>query len=282
MPSLFELNEKILRARIEAVSYPTAQDYYQLTSADGYALLGAAKFLLGLDYQKEYDTVFNGDVYGLRDSYAIQGEKFDKSTEYIYTCWVVSIFAELIDIEKLQNIKKRVGLFSIYTRGISADAVSYTSPDCNYIVPNVQAMAVGLHFEGYKCLKWLQKNIYEGNWRYGFRDQDHFINTSEDIPHLGFICMALRENDSAKVVVQTAEATMNKAYKLNKRSSRISNLDAVFSLATSNKEMKKIALSEAYKIVCDEKENFRAKCWSAYALSKALTDGIKDKKATLQ
>jgi len=282
MPNLSKLNEKSLKARVQAIYFPTVQDYYQLTSADGYALLGAAKFLLGLEYQKEEEIVFNGDVLGLRDSYAIQGEKFDRDTEYIYTCWVSSIFAELIDKKKLQEIKQKVGCFSIYSRGISTNAISYTLPDCNYIVPNVQAMAVGLHYAGFKCLKWLEKNIYEDNWRYGFKNENHFINRTEDIPHLGFICMALNGKEAAKKVIQTAEVTMNKMYESNVCKSQIGNLDAVFSLATSNEKLKKIALMKTHKVLCDEGENFRARCWAAYALAKAFTDGFYDKNCILQ
>lgn len=282
MPTEYKFDRQILRDKICSIKFPTVQDYYQITSADGYALLGAAKSLLNIDFQNEYKIVFNGEVYGLRDSYGIQGEQFDENTEYIYTCWVASIFAELVDVEKLQDIKERVSRFPIYARGIAMNAVSYTLPDCNYIVPNVQAMAVRLHYDGRKCLKWLHKNIYDSNWRYGFRGEDHFINRSEDIPHLGFICIALRSNESAKTVVQTAEATMNKAYKSSERSSKISNLDAVFSLATRNEKLRKNALSEAYKVLCNEDENFRARCWAAYALAKAYSDGFFDKKAILQ
>ena len=263
--------------RISEIGFPEKQDYYQVTSVDGYALLGAAKALLGMDCLAEAGIVFNGEAIGLRDSYAIQGQHFDGYTEYLYSCWVASIFAELYDRKYLQQIKDIVGKFTLYTDGIAYNAISYTYPDCNYIVPNVQAMAYDLHYAGYRCLKWLEKNIHEGNWRYGFRQENHFIERKEDIPHLGFICLALRNKPLAKRVIDTAEATMNKLYESGNDKSRISNLHPVFALATSKQSLKIKALGKTVDILCNESENFRARCWAAYSLAKSVTEGYDEK-----
>lgn len=259
-----------LKILVQSVEHPTKDDdhsYYSLTSVDGYALLGAAKYLLGLDYSKEKNYVFNGDVFGLRAAYQIKHETFPPNTTYLYSSWVVNFFAKCLGKDYEKKVVSSINTLPVFSDTFANGAVSYCSPKCNYIVPNVQAMAVNLHEKGAKCLRYLQDTEVSGNWRYARLKEKTFLPVMEDIPHLAFMIVALDSVEEAADMVSRMRLNLDRMYSNNVNRGRINNTDALFSMATKDGSLKKRALKNAQLTLADDKENFRARCWCAYALA---------------
>jgi len=261
------------------ISYPQSDDYYEKSSADGYAFLGAAKELLDLDSRQEEKEVWNGKPYGLRKPYTIKGTVFSADTQYLYTGWSCALFGVLLDRKdnqgRVNRIKDSLSSLPVFEDGYAKQAISYCSPKCQYIVPNVQAMAVQLGVNKENSLNWLFRRFRKGNWKYHLRGTNKY-HPQEDGFHLAMMWFALRGLDLDKKYDVMREGLQSNLVSMiaNNYPKHHINWQHGF-LALSCEQVTPLrdkCIKLAFETVQDKNSNFRAKCLNAFALAVLFVD----------
>ena len=262
-----------LREVIDGVVMPTkGAPYYSYTSVDGYAWLGTAKAILGMTYKKEMEVVCEGGSLGLRAPTKILHKSLSTDATYVYSCWPVWEFAQAAQSDELkQRVGAELSLISLYEgSGIEAGAIEYVSEGCDYLVPNVQALAaLMLPQHRTSLLKWLEQNQNAaGNWHYGIISEQK-KERKEDVFHLAFIAYALRQ-------LRACESTLNKVLGCIYRETRTTIpggtigwgppmvLRAVCGLQD---ELEQRAVTASGRLLLDKDANFRARAYAAWALA---------------
>ncbi len=152
---------------IESIKLPKTNDYYEKSSADGYALLGYA--LKKINSNRDLlDEVVNRN-FSLNSNYNIRNIKVSKDNQYIYTIWLCLEYILLLDQDQIaNNLYQRVLDIGIYSNGMARYCVEETY----YIVPNVTSAMALIHCqfnnfeESKKLINVLRETQYKNNWCY--------------------------------------------------------------------------------------------------------------------
>jgi len=183
------------------LTYPNASvnNYYEYSSADGFAFAGAAlamrKSDLVFDLLKEVDK----RNWKLNAAIGINKIPVSISNDYVYTLWTCAEFFYILkDKQRLREVANRIDNIGRYASPINL--VRYCSEEVNYVVPNVTSAAilvytmVGRHGKAKKLLDiFLQHQHYNGNWKYYVLNSTGPRHTVfEDCYHLSMILYHLR------------------------------------------------------------------------------------------
>lgn len=138
-----ELTLSHLKTMVGSVPYPYANKYFESDSADGFAFLGCARQVLGLD------TDYCREAIEKR-SFTLNARQRIKATNivapatnrYVYTLWPCVEFlharGEHETVGKLMDIVEDIG---VYGNGM----VRYCSHEIDYVVPNVTSACAMLY-----------------------------------------------------------------------------------------------------------------------------------------
>ena len=270
---------------IKQVQLPSTNNYYELTSADGYSWLAYAlskinetdKARLCINKVHELNYRLNADRVIARTK-----TKVFKKTDYTYTLsFCIDLFKELLDEETLEILYNKFIDIGYYTNGM----YRYCDTEIYYGTPNVTAGAayvfalMGDLENVKKCLSYLKNNqLKNGNWNYLFiNEKENKITNSaieEDTCHLAMIVFYLR------MIEKITKINTKEIYKLSiKRLEEINKNQ--FDLGTIGWGIPMLYLAlkgtgsyltnKVYKEVINNSinhSNFRVRSLSAYSLIK--------------
>lgn len=155
---------------VSEICYPEKNEYFESTSADGYAFLGYARSTLGLNatYCREAIRERN---YTLNAEQRIKatGITVPKTNMYVYTIWPCVEFLQLSEehdiIKDLIHIVDEIGTYK-------NSMVRYCSHEIGYVVPNVTSAAALLYAmagqsdRSAALIDVLRSRQAQGNWYY--------------------------------------------------------------------------------------------------------------------
>lgn len=258
---------------INGIKLPDTDNYYEKTSADGFAFLGAAKANLGIEYQNYLKEIadrnycLNAAWYG------------DKHTQYTYTLWTcIEFLRRAEDLSTLEEMYKRIDQIGSYPDGY----MKYCSIEIKYRVPNMTSIAALVSaYRGdtksvKKYLKVLEKNQVNGNWKYCKLDETLIAGNEtvfEDAHHLALMIYQLRKLESEfgiktkHIYLPAIDAIQNKNYAGNGKG-KIGWAYPTIYLAVSgvNKELEEEYLKLTLKESINH-SNFRTRAIAAFCLS---------------
>jgi len=211
------ITKKMLIEKVKRMQYPVeqGQQYFEYSSADGFAFLGAAKAMLGLDYGYELQAMQERN-YGLNDKSFVGAVEVSKDNQYVYTIWVCLEFlhsawrmaqsAKQNDLcielnEKIEMLAARVQAIGIYD---DVGMQRYCTEEVNLIVPNVTSAAaliyvwLGWEDQARELITILGKHQKpSGNWEYLARDKQGAwkITREEDCYHVAMMVYHLSQLD---------------------------------------------------------------------------------------
>lgn len=209
------MNKSKLSKLVQNIAYPKidTEKYFEWHSADGFAFLGAAKAILGLDFQQELVEMRTRN-YCLNYENYVGGKLINANSQYIYTLWACSEFLRAaIDAEKyhkrihLENELKRlfekvrqIGIYPTFRMH------RYCDQECNLIVPNATSAAslIAIFNNNIEYSALLLFGLYDNqqpnhNWDYiKITDEMETIQKikQEDCYHLAMIIYHLQEISS--------------------------------------------------------------------------------------
>jgi len=189
-------SQKHLKSLVSDIPYPYANEYFESTSADGFAFLGYAQQALGLDATYCRDAIRERN-YTLNAEQHIKatGITVPKSNMYVYTIWpcveFLNLRGEWNKIEELVHIIEEIGT---YKNGMSR----YCTHEIDYIVPNVTSACALLYAitdrkgKAASLVNLLRSRQINGNWRYGRATSGKQLGM-EDSYHLAMMIYHLRQ-----------------------------------------------------------------------------------------
>lgn len=273
-----------LRTIVSRIQDPRRNEYFEKTSVDGPAFLCAAEVLLSIDTTRQLD-VFTQSAIGLRAPYEIKGTKLGANATYLYSAWSMWLCSLACadmgglpeaDLIQRAKIKKALEPLNVYTSGYAKGAVAYSIPDCHYLVPNVQAMAVHMDINREGCLDWLNNNCVNGSWEYATLNNPKEPRKWEDPFHLAMMLYALKcsnlTDEKSKKTIQLLEDNLVIETKHRYPTHKINWHHGFLALACqSDKATMDKCVANAASVIKDHKSNFRAKALNAYALAVLVT-----------
>lgn len=185
---------------INGISFPKTNAYYENDSADGFAFLGAARQMVGLDSEEcRVELTKRNYTLNAERKIGATGASVHKNTQYVYTLWsCMELFSLLKDEERINFLCDTVDKIGRYENGM----VRYCTTEIRYVVPNVTSAAAlmfsikGEHDKATELIDVLEKNQCEnGNWRYEIIDEITNVHTPhkcEDSYHLAMMIYHLR------------------------------------------------------------------------------------------
>jgi len=210
------------------IAFPIEEinNYYEYTSADGFAFLGAALAKLGKDYSRCLKAVDERD-WTLKDSYKIINIKVTPNNRYVHTLWACAeFFYATKDETRLHKVATIVNNIGKYPSGM----MRYCKEETYYLVPNATSAAImiyvlaGRHVAAKKLLKtFLDQQAKNGNWHYHILDTDlnsKQIKNQEDCFHLAMIISHLRAASKLNPNLKTEYAVKKAMHFLNKKKPR--------------------------------------------------------------
>jgi hypothetical protein len=177
---------------IQNIQYPANNDMHEQTAADGYAYLGAAKALLGLDYFFEKDKILErlGTVVEDRIHYGTVVPAGDKRVYQTYACF---IFAKITRNLALKGeIIRILDSIGAYSNGM----MRYCQAEINLVVPNITALSstiynlCGREKDSFSLLNVLSDTIKDYGWDY-IDTRTNAVVRKEDAYHLALMLWAL-------------------------------------------------------------------------------------------
>jgi len=189
------IDKEQIQTLVESVKYPETNKYYENDSADGFAFLGAAKALLGLDPQQEILEIIHRN-YSLNSPLKIRKIKMTAHNLYVYTFWTcMELFRQFPEHDRTRAfIMSQVERIGTYENGM----MRYCLEEAHYLVPNVTSAAalmkviVEKYDDAIDLLFLMRKRQRDGNWKY-YEMQKNIITKREDSYHLAMIMYHLRE-----------------------------------------------------------------------------------------
>jgi len=197
---LFRDKEKLtlphLMAMVGAVPYPCANRYFEADSADGFAFLGCARQVLGMD------TGYCREAIGKR-AFTLNAEQRIRATNivvpatnrYVYTIWPCVEFLHAMGehetVGELMDVVEGIGT---YENGM----VRYCSHEIDYVVPNVTSACAMLYAISGRAdraaplVDILRSRQIDGNWRYEIYSTGMPCGM-EDSYHLAMMIYHLRQ-----------------------------------------------------------------------------------------
>ena len=175
---------------------PLDDYYFEKSSADGYAFLGIARYMLNKDWSSCFNVV---NVKGPRlcANWINNGTQLNKNTVYAYTCWPIYEFYQLVGDNS--GMKKIIRVMDDEIGFYEPGVFRYCDMEIDYVVPNVSATAAltyarhGEKEQAKTLIENLRKEQAEnGNWFYTNK-RDRGVNPLEDTSHLSMMVIALRE-----------------------------------------------------------------------------------------
>ena len=209
--------EKDIERLIASVSLPNTNSYYENESADGFAFLGAAREIVGLNSEECYMEVIKRNyTLNAKRTIAPTGAIVDENTQYVYTLWsCIELFSLLKDEKKNNLLCKTVDEIGKYENGM----MRYCTTEIRYLVPNVTSAAAyiysinGEYDKAAELIEVLEKEqCRNGNWQYKILDKQTNKPSShkyEDSHHLAMMIYHLRE--VARLVNIKTDQIVNKA-----------------------------------------------------------------------
>jgi len=186
----------MIQELIQSVALPTTNVYFENDSADGFAFLGAAKALLGLNAELLCGMV-RDRKYRLNAARKVKKTKVKvpEDNVYVYTLWAsYELFAAVQSQEDLVKIRDMLKTIGFYPNGL----IKYCTTEIHYGVPNA-ASAAALLFAYYGDLDlvsdlvgWLRDAQKNGNWHYQNMKSGKVL-PPEDPYHVAMIAYQLRE-----------------------------------------------------------------------------------------
>lgn len=185
--------EVSIKSKVEGVKLPQTNVYYERDSIDGYAFLGWARQLMGMD-TSEVEEIMEEKAYGLNAKYTIRGTELPPDAIYAYSCYPTYEFYRAIGRrDRVDNIIYWLDKIGPYDNGM----MKYCNTETNYIVPNVTpltALVYLKHGQPEKCTELMKalsgQQEKDGNWRYNIKGT---LAGTEDSMHLAMMVCALRE-----------------------------------------------------------------------------------------
>ncbi len=168
---------------VRKIQPPMGDDYFEATSADGFAFMGMAYHNTGLD-SAEYDNEITERRYTLGAKNKCRNIKVSSRATYTYTHWVCYEFLRLTG-RQTAHIVENIKDIGRYPSGWHR----YCDEEINYVVPNITAMAALVYIEnnipgGEEMIDLLRRSQVKGNWYYL---KDGVRHTKEDNYHLGLM-----------------------------------------------------------------------------------------------
>jgi len=193
-----------LKENIKNITFPSGtNNYYENDSADGFAFLGAARLIVGLDADKCYEEIKKRNyTLNVDKIIARPNRKVFKDTQYVYTLWAcIEMLSRLEGQgETINFLIDRVNQIGQYENGM----MRYCTTEINYIVPNVSSAAALIYSinqevpKANRLLTILKENqLGYGNWEYKIRGKktQNFVSAGicEDSYHLAMMVYHLKE-----------------------------------------------------------------------------------------
>tara|TARA_X000001036_G_C20623924_1_gene784293 strand:+ start:14 stop:838 length:825 start_codon:yes stop_codon:yes gene_type:complete len=183
---------------IEKISFPTTDEYYERTSADGYAFLGYALNKLGLNWDACLNKMSDNN-FTLNADKRVRNVNVYKHTNYTYTLSFCLDFLNSINdqetFDKLFKIFKSIGFYK------NENLYRYCDTEIYYGVPNTTSAAAWIFaLSGdiencQKCLNFLSSTQKQnGNWNYYNISNNKLkkLATQEDSFHIAMMVTHLR------------------------------------------------------------------------------------------
>lgn len=264
-----------IREVIEEIKLPSkGAPYYSYTSVDGYAWLATAKAMLGLDYSAELKIIMKEEALGLRAPHTMLavGKRYTSNATYTYSCWPVWELAQVTQLDELiRFVETELSCISIYEGGgIEAGAIEYVSEGCDYLVPNIQALAaLMLPQHRTSLLEWLTQNQNDdGNWYYRIISTQE-KKSKEDVFHLAFITYALRQLEYRG---STLDKVLRYIYKETLTAIPAGSIGwgppmVLRAICGLQDELEQRAITASERLLQDKDANFRARAFAAWALA---------------
>ena len=265
-----------LATLVQGVQLPQTNVKHERNSADGYAFLGAARYLLGLETGELAQEVLNRR-FRLGGEQEINGVAMSADADYTYLLWACFEFFSLLGRKAvLSDIQSRITQIGCYPDGL----VRYSNEECHYVVPNVTACAAKVYdamgldnHTGVLLERFLPLQV-EGNWHY-YRDDGTDLGFGEEPAHLALIVFLLRglaKHDYGEALPKAVGFSVETLCKKNWRRIRMGTINwgpAFLLLAVVGLE-KKLA-KRAYQAVISNgvnAPNFRARALSLWTLAR--------------
>lgn len=156
-----------IRLLIENLKMPTDNKYFEKSSADGYAFLGAARAILNLPSKQFKKEVIDRNL-SLNAQHRINKRKLPQDTSYTYTLWTCHELARELGGALMARILKEVKEIGRYDTGWQR----YCSNEIFYTVPNVCSAAALIYHDNREMklakelIDFLVKEQIDGNWHY--------------------------------------------------------------------------------------------------------------------
>jgi len=178
---------------IQGVEFPQSNDYFEDSSADGYAFLGIARKNMGLPIG-DILIELKSRKWGLNREHKIRGTITPADTVFIYTMWpVFQFYLKSFLAGKLKKIIQYIDGIGIYPN----DMQRYGTTEIKLAVPNVSALSAhmlcvaGRIDDARIRIEALRREqTTQGNWQY-IQDGE-YTNTTEDSMHIAMIIIGLR------------------------------------------------------------------------------------------
>lgn len=270
-----------IKSQVRDVKLPATNVYYEKDSIDGYAFLGIARALMGLD-TSEVESIMNEKVYGLNAPYNIQGTPLPPDTIYAYSCYPCYEFYNLKNnktrtTDIIQWLTKRIGVYK------DVGMMRYCNHETGYLVPNVTPLTALMYLKhGGDDLRGKAKNLMltmakrqekNGNWRYYLNGEP---GRQEDSMHVGMILCGLR-GVKELMPMPELDSTISKAvaglYEMNRgmlQTGTVGWNPPFVAVATHGLRAYKDLYDRAYiktKKQTIHNSNFRVRAISAWALA---------------
>jgi len=284
------LDIQTLKKNIQEITFPTTNQYYENDSADGFAFLGAARLMVGLDADKCYSEMEKRN-YTLNANKIVTrpNERVYKNTQYVYTLWACIEMLSRLKEKEINFLIERVNQIGQYENGM----MRYCTTEIRYMVPNVTSAAAliysinGESQKASKLIQILEKNQdQDGNWQYEIRDKKtgKFINggRKEDSYHVAMMIYHLKEVarltglDTSFMVKKSLKCL----HKMNKKNLQLGSVGwgiPMLALATHDldSELHKKALNETLNKSIKH-PNFRTRSIAAFCLAKIWIENKND------
>jgi hypothetical protein len=269
------------KVAVEKIRFPKTNVKFELDSADGFAFLGCARKMMGLEYNDCYLEVAKRN-FTLNAKNHIRGVPIPKEDFYTYTLWACSEFLHEIDDRRtFKKIVKKINTIGQYPNGM----FRYCNTETSYIVPNVTSAAAlvycldGQYSKTKELVDLLRKTQKNGNWFYyeinkGYRK----LKIKEDSMHLAMMIYHLREiNRLSKLnTMDIVHKALLYLYEENKDKLEGGRkiewgipFIALASKGIEHKLYRRAFLETSRRSI--NHENFRTRAISAWALSKMLS-----------
>jgi hypothetical protein len=273
-----------MKDKIRNIKFPIKNDYFEKSSADGYAYLGFARARLGMDWEPCLKEV-SAREFSLGQKWTITATGVDVGvrTKYTYTIWpCVEFYREIsgkksiLDKKAIKRAEETLRSIGVYDCGMHR----YCDVEINYIVPNMTSAAALMqaYFKNFaeakELIATLEKNQLNcGNWQYKKIIKGKEVDyVKEDALHLSMMIFQLRE--SQKILKINLSKIINLAIKalkemIKKGCGNFSiGSDSAIYLATKGLDQKLEHEFRPKVIKLLDDDNFRKRAFAAFALTR--------------